>query len=92
MTNHTNNTMTLPEALRADSCTFPSYTLALHKRAANEIEKKEKDIEGLASALGEMEAELASVWDINERLLRLLPNNAEAVELCKDIYHSTEGQ
>lgn len=83
--------MTLPEALREDSCSFPSYTLALHKRAANELDYLERNNAELTDRAAEYEAELARAWDINEKLLRLMPNNPEAIELTKDIYHSTEG-
>jgi hypothetical protein len=84
--------MTLPDALRADSCTFPSYTLALHKRAANEIESLARSNDELTDRAAEYEAELARAWEINEKLLRLLHNNQEALELTKDIWHSTQGQ
>ena len=90
MTNETK--MTIQQALREDSCSFPSYTLALHKRAANEIDELSRRTADAEQRAAEYEAELARAWDISEKLLRLMPNNAEAVELTRDIYHSTEGQ
>jgi len=84
--------MTIQQALREDSCSFPTYTLALHKRAANHIDDMEAAASNAEDLAAEYEAELARAWDINEKLLRLMPNNAEAVELTRDIYHSTEGQ
>lgn len=83
--------MTLPAALREDSCSFPSYTLALHKRAANELENLERNNAELTDRAAEYEAELSRAWETTEKLLRLMPNNPEALELTKDIYHSTEG-
>jgi len=83
--------MTLREALLADSCTFPSYTLALHKRTENHIAKLESDINDLAGVVAELEAENQQTHDIIESLLRLMPNNAEALEITKQIYNSTEG-
>lgn len=84
--------MTLSEALLADSCTFPSYTLALHKRAANEIKSLYKRVNEAEARAAAYEAELADSYDKQEKLLRLMPNNAEAVEIIKDTFHSTEGQ
>jgi len=84
--------MTHQQALREDTCTFPSYTLPLHKRCAAHIDKLEADVSDMAEVVASMEAELSQAWDINEKLLRLLPNNAEALELTKEVWHSTEGQ
>ena len=84
--------MTLQEALKTDTCTFPSKTIALHSRCAdriNSLESRALEAEDMAA---EYEAELARVWVINEKLLRIVPNDPEAVELCQDVFHSTEGQ
>ena len=85
--------MTPQEALRTDTCTFPSKTIALHRTAVltvlirwNPEHWKSEDM------AAEYEAELARVWLINEKLLRIVPNDPEAVELCQDVFHSTEGQ
>lgn len=84
--------MTLSKALLADSCTFPSYTLALHKRTANELDILSRRLEEAESRAAAYEEELADSYDKQEKLLRLMPNNAEAVEIIKDTFHSTEGQ
>ena len=84
--------MTSQELLRTDTCTFPSKTIALHNRCAdriNSLESRALEAEDMAA---EYEAELARVWVINEKLLRIVPNDPEAVELCQDVFHSTEGQ
>lgn len=84
--------MTLSEALLADSCTFPSYTLALHKRTANELDILTRRLEEAESRAAAYEAALADSCDKIEKLLRIIPNNAEALEIVKDTFHSTEGQ
>ena len=83
--------MTLVEALLEDGCTFPSYTLALHKRAAKHINKIESDVNDLAEVVAVLQAENQQAHDIIQSLLRLIPNNAEALEIVKDTFHSTEG-
>jgi len=84
--------MTPQEALRTDTCTFPSKTIALQNRCADLIDSLESRALESEDMAAEYEAELARVWLINEKLLRIVPNDPEAVELCQDVFHSTEGQ
>lgn len=82
--------MTLPEALRADSCTFPTYTLALHKRAANEIETITLNHAELEDRSAEYEAELARVWGYLERIVQHIPATHEDYHIIKDIFHTED--
>jgi hypothetical protein len=84
--------MTLQEALRADTCTFPSKTISLQNRCADRIDSLESRALEAEDIAAEYEAELARVWGINEKLLRIVPNDPQAVELCQGAFHSTEGQ
>lgn len=88
----TTKTMTTQEALRGDSCSFPTYTLALHKRAANHIDELERQLSDAEERAAQYEQELAASCDREEKLLRLLPNSQDAFEITKGIFHSEEGQ
>lgn len=83
--------MTHQQALREDTCTFPSYSISLHKRCAEHIDKLEADVNDLAEVVAVLQAENQQSHDIIQSLLRLIPNNAEALEIIKDTFHSIEG-
>jgi|GEM_PF-3613391 hypothetical protein len=83
--------MTHQQALLEDTCTFPWYTISLHKRCAAHIDKLEADVNDLAEVVAVLQAENQQADDIIQSLLRLIPNNAEALEIIKDTFHSTEG-
>ncbi len=83
--------MTYQQALREDTCTFPSYSIALNKNCAAHMDKLEADVNDLAEVVAVLQAENQQAHDIIQSLLRLIPNNAEALEIIKDKFHSIEG-
>lgn len=84
--------MTIQEALRGDCCTFPTYSIALKKRAANHIDELERQLADAEERAAQYERLLSESSDREEKLLRIIPNDAEAMEITRGIYHSEEGQ
>jgi hypothetical protein len=55
------------------------------------MDKLEADVNDLAEVVAVLQAENQQAHDIIQSLLRLIPNNAEALEIIKDTFHSIEG-
>lgn len=83
-------TQTLPEALRQDTCTFPSYTIALHKVAANRIEELTAELEEARSEADTATAILAHREHLLERIMVKVPATDEDYQELCEIFKAEE--
>lgn len=79
----------LGQALRSDSCTFPSYTLTLHRVVAAHMEQQDEKIAALEDQLAAAEAENHQAWNILHALFAVLPATSEEYHIIKEFIEGT---
>lgn len=85
----TTKKQTPAEALRGDSCSFPSYTIAMHKVAADHIDALEAELAALREQLDTADSENHQAWNILHAVFAVLPATSEEYHIIREFIEGT---